>query len=276
MSTDARTALFERDGDRFVPGECALGPWSADALHGGPVSALLATQCAAAAGDDALQITRMTVDLFRNVPRAPLTVPVREVRRGRRIVVLEASVVAGDTEVARASALLLQQRPDLPLVPADPPPPGPEGYPTEGLFARGLPAGMAAPPRLLEPGFHSTVEARWVVDADRDEAMPVLWLRAPLPLIAGEPIVPVARAAAVADYANALANILRRRQPDVMPFINTDITLYLHRPPEGEWIAMRADQAGESHGIGVSEASQFDVRGRIGHAVVARLANPAG
>lgn len=266
-------ALFERDGETFVPGPQAVGPWSADALHGGPVAALLATQFVTAAGDG-FNLTRMTVDLFRNVPRAPLKVQVDDVRRGRRIIVLSGSVIAGDTEVVRASALLLQRRPDLPLLATELPPAGPEGFPTEGLFSRGLPRGMAAPPRLLDPGFHNTIEARWVADPEQDQAMPLLWMRVPLPLIAGEAMLPVARAAAVADYANALANILRRREPEPVPFINTDITLYLHRPPEGEWIAMRADQAGESHGTGVSEVSQFDTRGRIGHAVVARLANP--
>ena len=35
-------ALFEPDGDRFVPGVLTRGPWSPGAQHGGPPAALLA------------------------------------------------------------------------------------------------------------------------------------------------------------------------------------------------------------------------------------------
>ena len=35
-------ALFVADHDRFVPTELARGPWDPNALHGGPVAALVA------------------------------------------------------------------------------------------------------------------------------------------------------------------------------------------------------------------------------------------
>lgn len=33
-------ALYERDGDRFLPHDHARGPWSAESLHGGAVTGL--------------------------------------------------------------------------------------------------------------------------------------------------------------------------------------------------------------------------------------------
>ena len=66
--------LFVPDGRRLVPTERARGPWSPDALHGGPVAALVARAAETVPGGEELQLVRITLELLRPVPMAPLAV----------------------------------------------------------------------------------------------------------------------------------------------------------------------------------------------------------
>ncbi len=70
-------ALFERDGSRFVPTPLARGPWSPKALHGGAPSALFASVCEMHDPGPADFVARLTVELMRPVPLAPLELRVR-------------------------------------------------------------------------------------------------------------------------------------------------------------------------------------------------------
>ena len=67
-------ALFQPDGEQVVPTEFARGPWTPDALHGGPVAALLARAVESVPTDEPMHVTRLTVELLRPVPLTPLAV----------------------------------------------------------------------------------------------------------------------------------------------------------------------------------------------------------
>src|SRR6185437_7139019 len=73
-------------------------------------------------------VARLTVDFLRPVPLRPLTVVRRIVREGKRIQVMEASLLADGLEVARCSALRLRlvDLGDIPL-------PQGEGHPSPSL-----------------------------------------------------------------------------------------------------------------------------------------------
>lgn len=104
-------ALFQRDGDLYLPTPACGSPWSPGQLHGGPVVGLMAHAVEQASDNNDLHLSRLTVDLLRAVPNAPLTVTTRLVRGGKRLQILEASLFAGEAEVTRASALFLENRP---------------------------------------------------------------------------------------------------------------------------------------------------------------------
>src|ERR1700730_8309435 len=101
-------AVFHLDGERAVPTVLARGPWSPDAQHGGAPAALLARALERADPGPADFVTRLTVELLRPVPLAPIEVRTRTVRPGKRVQWLEASLVVEDQEVARATALRLR------------------------------------------------------------------------------------------------------------------------------------------------------------------------
>jgi hypothetical protein len=242
-------------------------------LHGGPPSGLLARAVERANTDPGLHVARMTVDLFRPVPKAPLHVTTEFVREGRRIAVIEASLFAGDVEVSRATALLLRESevalPDAHL-PAAPSLAGPHGISTTGLstmLSEGSPQAAQMPGNI---GFHTTIEVRRVGGVSAP-GRGTAWIRIPVSFVAGEALTPLVRVAATADFGNALGHI---RAGDGIGFINADISLYLHRMPVGEWIGLDTQSAGQPHGVGLVESAVHDERGPVGRVVQALLANP--
>ena len=69
-----------------------------------------------------------------------------------------------------------------------------------------------------------------------------------------------------ADLGNVVWGALPRGQ---FLFINTDLTVYLHRQPEGEWICLDASTDVDPHGAGVAYSRLYDERGPIGHSLQA-------
>jgi hypothetical protein len=267
-------AIFIPEGDTFVPTDLARSPWSPRLLHGGPPAGLLARAIERANPDPGFHVTRLTIDLFRPVPKAPLNAETRLVREGKRILVAEASLFADGVEVCRASALLLRQS-EVDMPEAHLPPsalhPGPEGIPTTGLSTMMNRATGEAPvlPAMGAGGFHTTVEVRRVAGAP-GTGRGTAWIRIPVPFVAGEETSALVRAAATSDFGNALGYI---RPSEEIGFINADITLYLHRLPEGEWLCLESASSGQPHGLGLVETVVHDAQGPIGRVVQALIVN---
>ena len=266
----AAGALFVPDGEHLVPTDLARGPWSPDALHGGPVAALAAraAERCVPAGD--LQLVRVTLELLRPVPTAPLSVSASVVRPGRKVQLVEVSVGAAGTEVARAHALAIRRtpdgrpdgRPEVPTVAEDPAPAPPE-------------AGITTPSLTdAYPAFHNGgMEIRFVKGRFDEPGPATVWFRLRCPVVAGEEPTPWERAAAAADFGNGVSAEL---DIGTHVFINPDLTVSLHRPPVGEWVCLDARTRFGTPGIGVAESALWDVEGRVGRAVQNLLVEPAG
>jgi acyl-coenzyme A thioesterase PaaI-like protein len=258
--TGAGAALFVPGDDGvMVPTDRARGPWSPDALHGGPVAALVARSAEGHGGnrDDGLQLARITLELLRPVPAAPLTVTATMLKPGRRVQLLDVVVGAGGVEVAKARALRLRVASDQPPIdpsgPEDDAPPPPERCaPRPPMFDR-----YAA--------FHNQgVEMRFVGEAGDRPGPSTVWFRLQCPVVLGEEPTPWQRAAAVADFGNGVSSEL-----DFLTstFVNADLTVSIHRPPVGEWVCLEARTRYGSPGIGAAESAVWDVDGRIGRAI---------
>jgi hypothetical protein len=258
MSADA---IFHPDGHRYVPTELARGPWYPDAQHGGAPAALLARVLERSDPGPANFVVRLTVELIRPVPMAPLEVVARTTRPGKRVQWLEAGVLADGVEVARASALRLRTTDlDLPTVDGAGalPPPG-EGQVVDADFF-GLSDGGVA--------FWNAMEIRYVRGSWTELGPAAAWFRLLVPVVAGEEITPLQRVAAAADFGNGISGVLERGR---YLYINPDLTVYLYRPPVGDWVALDAVTAVEPIGIGFAESAVYDERGRVGRSVQSLL-----
>ncbi len=231
-------------------------PWSADALHGGPPAALLAREIERFEGGDAFQVARVTVELLRPVPLERLEASARLRRPGRNVQLIEATLTSPEHEVARATGLRIRRRaialPDH-VEDRGPSLPGPEeGRPRDGLSGTFL------------PGFHSeAVEHRFIRGSFATPGPAVDWIRVKFPLLDGEPLSPLCRACAVADFGNGISGLLAGTHT----YINPDLTVYLYRYPVGEWICLDATTRVQSDGIGLAESQLSDAHGPIGRAL---------
>ncbi len=255
----AGSALFVPEGAVLVPTDRARGPWSPEALHGGPVAALVARSAERHGDnrDDGLQLARLTLELLRPVPLAPLRVTTSLVKPGRKVQLLDTVVVAGEVEVAKARVLRLRVDPDrLPVGPA-----GSDGEPPEPP-ERGAPR----PPMVDRyPAFHNQgVEMQFVKGGSDGRGPAAAWFRLRVPVVLGEQPTPWQRAAAAADFANGISSELDFLTSS---FVNADLTVSMHRPPVGEWVCLDAHTRYGSPGIGAAEAAMWDVQGRIGRAL---------
>ncbi len=254
--TDA-DALFVLEDDRLVPTDRARGPWSPNALHGGPVAALAARATEAQPGGEDLQLVRITLELLRPVPLRPLAVASSLVKSGRKAQLVDTVVDADGVEVAWSRGLrILRTAEDQlaePAVPEDEAPEPPDRLPSTS---------MAIGDRTA---FHNQgVEMRFVSGRTDDVGPATVWFRLRCPVVLGEHPSPWQRAAAVADFGNGVSAELDFRSSS---FINPDLTISVHRPPVGEWICLEARTRFGSPGIGASESALWDTEGRIGRSL---------
>jgi acyl-CoA thioesterase len=90
-------------------------------------------------------------------------------------------------------------------------------------------------------------------------------------LVAGERPTPLQRLLAAADTGNGISAALDWRK---YVFINVDLSVHIHRLPEGEWVCLDAVTLPERSGIGMADTRLFDERGALGRAVQTLLIAP--
>jgi Thioesterase-like superfamily len=252
--------LFRSDGDRYVPSELTRSPWGPDSLHGGSFGALLAGVIERHEVDVPVHVARTTFEIVRPVPYEPLRVATRTVRPGKKVQLVESvlSVAATDVEVCRAVALRIRLADvELPTTPVDDPPPVLPSTSPDGILGDNWRA------------FHNEgVEMRWAEGRFEEQGPAVVWIRLPRPVVDDEEPSPVQRVMAAADFGNGVSHVLPFGQ---YLFINPDLTVYLHRPPVGEWICLDARTHLSTVGTGMAESALSDEHGRLGRSVQALL-----
>jgi hypothetical protein len=259
-------ALFIRDGDRLVPTGLARGGWAEDTQHGGPPCGVLASAIEATRAPVPMQTVRLTFDLFRPVPMAPLHTTTRIVRDGKRIQVIDAYLHNGEVTIARAAALRIRTKPtELPPHVAQLDRLAPGHSPADGL-----PVGdrwIGADDRL-ERFYVDAIEARSLDDSFIRGVPGKTWFRLKAQLVEGEETSRLVALATIADMANGNAAVL---DPQEWLFVNPDLTLYIHRLPVGEWVGMDSRPHPRSTGVGVADTLVYDEEGAVGRIVQSQL-----
>jgi hypothetical protein len=263
-------AVYEPDerrggnGEHFVATRFAQGPWHPDSQHGGAACGLLARMLEREPTLVPMRYARISFDLMRIIPLGPVRASARIVREGKRVQLVEASLVAGETEVARATGQRIRLEPGLDTgthIPAEQPLP----------FEPGEGSGPVIRVDSAPGYIHALDFVRGDGEPDGKGAR-TAWLRVRLPFVAGEQTSPLMQLAACCDFASGVSSAL-----DFSRFssINPDVSLHIHRYPETEWIALRGTTELHTDGTGQSEAEIFDEHGRIARALTSLLVSRA-
>jgi acyl-Coa thioesterase superfamily protein/acyl-CoA thioesterase superfamily protein len=241
------------DGARFHATSSTTGPWFADAQHVGPPSGLLVRALERLADGPGSQLARVAVEVLGPVPAGEVQVTAAVERPGRAIELVAAEMSAGGRTVLRARAwrLAVGDTAAVAVGAAEPLPPPAHGVPQTSWGEGWL------------PGFVDAVEWRWLSDRPT-----TAWLRQRVPLVAGEKPTPMQRLMVAADCANGVAAPLDLRE---WLFVNTELTVHLHRAPVGEWVGVSATTVVGPAGAGTVSALLHDEDGHTARAAQALI-----
>jgi hypothetical protein len=263
----------------FVATPATAGPWSPQAQHGGPPSALAARAIESHEPEPGQRLARVTIDILRPVPVGKITVRTRTVRPGRRVALIEAVIEADGQEVLHARGWRLAVTPDTPAVSEAPPagrsepagiPPGlPPGAPLAGVPAeQPLPTFSGG----HTAGYVAAVDWRFQSGGDFAKREPArVWMSPRIPLLEGEELTPMCRTLLVADSGSGVSAVL---DPRKYLFVNVDLTVVLTRDPAGDWVHLDSVSTIGDQGTGLAETVLSDAAGPCGRALQTLLVAP--
>ncbi|MEU9044873.1 MULTISPECIES: thioesterase family protein [unclassified Kitasatospora] len=251
--TTAPDSYYQRTGEnRYKPTLQAQGAWHPDEQHFSPLGGLIVhaiDQYRAGRPGNGLALTRISFDILGLIALEEFEVTVETVRPGRTIELVEATVMIGERAVVRARAWFLAELDTAAIA---------------GTHDQRLPA-----PEEFEPW---TMSGLWgggyisSIDVRRRETAPgraAAWISSRAGLVAGEPSSPHASFIALVDTANGIA---ARQDPTEWMFPNTDLTIHLHRRPEGPWTGLDTSVSFGPAGHGVTSTVLHDEYGPVGRA----------
>ena len=258
-------AFFTRhpeDVERFSPTDHCRGPWSPDHCHAGPPTGLLARAMELALPQQ--RLTRITVELTRPIPFEGFSVTAKVLREGRTVSTAEAYIHALDGKpVLNARGLFMNPSAE------------PLSFPSHA-HARQPTSNYGTPNQATPSNFPITqalhglpyfagdgIKTRYVEGNNSEPGPTCAWLKT-VPLFDDETPSAFQRICPIADCGNAFG---RLTEPSDITFMNTDLTVLLHRDPTGEWMGTNSACFWEPTGIGLSDSQLFDEHGIVGRAI---------
>ena len=257
-----KSFFTSEDGEWFTPTEFSRGPWHVDHCHAGPPSGLAARAMERLIPEQ--RLTRLTIDLIRPVPHAGFKVVAELTRKGRSVSTASGSIIDAQGVVrATFNGMLMARFPDVEV---------PTHHSSIGSPDDAIPGGFAIKETAHgQTCFTDATEMKYPEGHHPTPGPTSLWMKAP-PLLDSEQSSPFQRICPLADCGNAFG---RNADPwDIVTFANADLTVVLHREPEGEWLGSHAVSYWESNGIGLADAQLFDKHGCVGRALQTLVLRP--
>lgn len=189
---------------------------------------------------------------------APVTIVTSAVRSGRKVQVVDAMISCDGHEVGRATAVLLtvgEEPPGQIWSPLEPDFPPPDSVSSDGHTGAAEDDSWLF--RVVRGGMGTGVRS-------------AIWTNETLPLVEGEELSPLVRAAVSGDIACPLAN----SSDEGLYFINADYTMLLGRYPVGDWIGLEVSERMSSDGISIAAATLVDEKGPFATSGGTSLARP--
>jgi len=248
--------------EHFAPTELSASTWGPDLLHGGPINGLLARSLDRLPHSAESRLSRVTVEILGPVVVAPLEITSWVERPGRRIELLMAEMRqtapnGSVRAVARAAGWRLRtvdtqaiaHHAVTPLV-------SPHSVEPSGAGSDKF----KLPDIWLTGGFVAALEWRSITVLGAPGPAAV-WLRLKVPLVAGEEPTALDHIMTIADVANGVG---ARLDPRHWTFLNTEVTVHLYEPPQGQWVGIAAETSIGSDGIAMSTGVLYSSTGPVG------------
>ena len=234
--------------------------WYEEGQHGGAISALVAGHIEAEVPTlGEMQVSRVTVEIFRVVPLVPLRIETDVIREGKRIQHVRAEVYDQDETLLSVANVQRLRVADLPLPDSSAPPPLQIPQPDEIEHRVGDAWGVGTSGKTM---FHRhAMEVREVEGGFEEEGPGTVWMRLTKPIIAGREPTPLERMVATADFCNGISRSL---DYDTWVFMNPDLTIHVSRYPRGEWIGLSAESTYAHEGRGLATGTLWDTTGWLG------------
>lgn len=247
-------AIFRVDGCDVEVGRNAAGPWDPRMQHGSAPAGLVVWAAEAIPTPVPMRVARVTVDLMRPVPLAPLTLETEILREGRKIQLCAVRVRAEG--VLTVSATVLKVKLSVETLPAD------VGGPDVTL--PGPDASPEDPAQFSNSPFVMGMQVRAARGAFGVQGPGAIWYRVQRPFVEGATISQAMRAVIAADFCNGTSAALDFRD---WTFLNADLTVNMTREPIGEWILLDAESWIGPEGAGLAMARLADLNGYFGRCV---------
>jgi Thioesterase-like superfamily len=246
-------AIFRVDGRKVEVSPNAAGPWDPRMQHGSAPAALVVWAAEAIPTSVEMRIARVTIDLMRPVPLAPLTLHTEVLRAGRKIQLCAIRLLVDGVVVVAASVLKVRRQ------------------------AQPLPSDVAGPPVTLSTPEQSREDPAQFSNSPFVTGMQLraargqfgvpgpgaIWYRVERPLVEGFGVSQAMRAVVAADFCNGTSAALDFRD---WTFLNADLTVSMAREPVGEWILLDAESWIGPEGTGLAMARLADANGYFGRA----------
>jgi hypothetical protein len=248
------------DPNTYESTPLASAGWYDEGQHGGALAALIVGHVEKIPTLTRMEISRVTLELFRVVPLVPLTIEATVVREGKKIQVIKAEVTSESGQLLAMSVvqrLRITDRPtpDQTQTNLELPPPD-----EVSVRAHAEPWGADSSGNTM---FHrDAIEFREIYGGYNTPGPGAIWLRMRKQIISGDDPSPAQRAVVVADFCNGVSRELN----DTWLFMNPDLTVHLGRYPAGEWVALETVSHYSSLGRGVAAGTIWDATGWVGRA----------
>jgi Thioesterase-like superfamily len=208
-----------------------------------------------------MRIARITLEIFGPIPKIDLTIETKVLRPGKRVKLVEATLLSGGKVILVANVWRFSELGDHALPPTTPRPP---------------PPALPDASRRMEMwdtnnGYFRAFEWRAARGSSREMGPAAVWCRTDLALIEGEPNCPRDVLLSVADSANGISLELPL---ETWLSIPASVTVSLARDPVGEWASLDAATLIGPDGRGVTTGILGDLEGEVGNIVQALLVSP--
>ena len=208
--------LYRVEQDTAFPTEYTAGPWGTELQHGGAPTALISWAAERIPTREPMQVVRITVDLLRPVPIAPLQIRTEVLREGRKIQLCAVTLLHENVVVVRATVLKIR-RAELELPPTA----------VEEASRRcpdRTPGNRRDTPNENPNAFIRGLTLRVVQGQFRAPGPAAIWFRVDRPLFEGQAPTPLQRVAMIADFCNGVSTRaglslvdVHQRRPDDQP-----------------------------------------------------------